>query len=199
MDNTENRRKTLILMRHGQTIFNEKMKIQGWCDSPLTEKGIAQAKKAHELLLEEGVRIDAVYSSTSERAMDTAMYASGRDEIPHLNKDLKERHYGEMEGETRRITACFTKEEREHFYVATHGEPSEVTKKRVSRAIDSIMEKEEGTVLVVSHGESISLFCNEQIENAIEIFGTHVIGNCSMIFFTYEDGKYEYIKRIDVE
>ena len=37
-------KKTLYLMRHGQTLFNLQHKIQGWCDSPLTELGIKQAK-----------------------------------------------------------------------------------------------------------------------------------------------------------
>ena len=36
-------KKTLYLMRHGQTLFNVEHKIQGWCDSPLTEQGIKQA------------------------------------------------------------------------------------------------------------------------------------------------------------
>lgn len=39
-------KKTLYLMRHGQTLFNLQHKIQGWCDSPLTELGIKQAKVA---------------------------------------------------------------------------------------------------------------------------------------------------------
>ena len=38
-------KKTLYLMRHGQTLFNVEHKIQGWCDSPLTEQGIKQAPK----------------------------------------------------------------------------------------------------------------------------------------------------------
>ncbi len=189
--------KTLVLMRHGQTIFNAKMKVQGWCDSPLTETGIAQAKKANVCLKENGIVLDAVYSSTSERAMDTAFYASGKQ--PKVDKRLRERHYGEMEGETRRITACFSREEREHFYVAVHGEPSAVTKERVCEAVDGIMEQEEGTVLIVSHGESISLFCREHIANVDEIFGTHVVGNCTMIVFAYENGTYRFLKRIDVE
>lgn len=37
--------KTLYLVRHGETLFNIQNKIQGWCDSPLTENGVAQAKK----------------------------------------------------------------------------------------------------------------------------------------------------------
>lgn len=41
-------KKTLYLMRHGQTLFNKRKKIQGACDSPLTEEGINQAKLARE-------------------------------------------------------------------------------------------------------------------------------------------------------
>lgn len=39
-------KKTLYLMRHGQTLFNKRRKVQGWCDSPLTELGIKQAEAA---------------------------------------------------------------------------------------------------------------------------------------------------------
>lgn len=39
-------KKTLYLMRHGQTLFNLQKKIQGWCDAPLTEFGIKQAQVA---------------------------------------------------------------------------------------------------------------------------------------------------------
>ena len=45
-------KKTLYLMRHGQTLFNLQHKIQGWCDSPLTELGIKQAK-----VMENGLKI----------------------------------------------------------------------------------------------------------------------------------------------
>lgn len=40
--------KTLYLVRHGETLFNALHKIQGWCDSPLTKKGIQQAKQAKQ-------------------------------------------------------------------------------------------------------------------------------------------------------
>ena len=43
-------KKDLYLMRHGQTLFNVRRKIQGWCDSPLTELGKQQALKAKENL-----------------------------------------------------------------------------------------------------------------------------------------------------
>lgn len=62
-------KKTLYLMRHGQTLFNLRRKIQGACDSPLTELGIEQAKIAGEYLKD--TPLTHAYCSTSERCSDT--------------------------------------------------------------------------------------------------------------------------------
>ena len=61
--------KDLYLMRHGETLFNQRRKIQGWCDSPLTEAGINQAKQAKNTLSK--IKFDHFYSSTAERCVDT--------------------------------------------------------------------------------------------------------------------------------
>ena len=58
-------------MRHGETRFNAQHRIQGWCDSPLTERGIEQAHAMGARLRDRGVRIDHAYCSTAERAADT--------------------------------------------------------------------------------------------------------------------------------
>ena len=50
-------KKDLYLMRHGQTLFNVRRRIQGWCDSPLTELGKQQALKAKEILEEKGINV----------------------------------------------------------------------------------------------------------------------------------------------
>ena len=64
-------KKTLYLMRHGQTLFNLRKKIQGSCDSPLTDEGIRQAKIAKKYFENNEIIFDAAYSSTQERASDT--------------------------------------------------------------------------------------------------------------------------------
>lgn len=56
--------RTLYLMRHGQTLFNLRGKIQGACDSPLTKQGISQAQLARDYFLSQNVIFDHVYSST---------------------------------------------------------------------------------------------------------------------------------------
>lgn len=58
-------------MRHGQTLFNLQHKIQGWCDAPLTQLGIEQAKIAGKYFKDNNITFDHAYSSTSERASDT--------------------------------------------------------------------------------------------------------------------------------
>ena len=60
-------KKTLYLMRHGQTLFNVRRKIQGACDSPLTELGINQAKHVSQYFKD--IKLDHAYASTSERSL----------------------------------------------------------------------------------------------------------------------------------
>lgn len=85
-------KKRLYLMRHGQTLFNVQHKIQGWCDSPLTELG-RKAKKAKEYFEKEHITFDHVYSSTSERCSDTLEIIT---DMKYIRlKGLKEMFYGE--------------------------------------------------------------------------------------------------------
>ena len=88
--------KTLYLMRHGETLLNVQHKIQGWCDSPLTEKGIKQAQKARDYFSKKGITFDHAYCSTSERCSDTLELIV---DMPYTRlKGLKENFYGELEG-----------------------------------------------------------------------------------------------------
>ena len=88
--------KKIYLMRHGETLFNTMDVNQGQCDSPLTENGIRQAKAAKAWFDAHNVHFDEVYSSTSERACDTAEIVSGG--MPYTRrKDLKEIFLGMKE------------------------------------------------------------------------------------------------------
>ena len=74
-------------MRHGETLFNKRRKIQGWCDSPLTKTGILQAKAAKKCLKD--ISFDHYYSSTSERCCDTLEIIIGQDTPYKRLKQLK--------------------------------------------------------------------------------------------------------------
>ena len=92
--------KTLYLMRHGQTLFNLRHKVQGWCDAPLTDFGVYQAKVAGQYFKDAGITFDDAYSSTQERACDTLELVTD-DKLPYKRvKGLKEWNFGTFEGES---------------------------------------------------------------------------------------------------
>ena len=61
---------TVYFVRHGETYFNRFARLQGWSDTPLTEKGKMNAKKIGQVLAD--LRIDYLFSSDLKRAVDTA-------------------------------------------------------------------------------------------------------------------------------
>ena len=87
----------LILLRHGQSEWNEKNLFTGWVDVPLTEKGRAEATRGGELMAENQLLPDVVHTSLLRRAMNTAnlsLDAADRLWIPVKRSwRLNERHY----------------------------------------------------------------------------------------------------------
>ena len=93
---------TLVLLRHGQSDWNEKNLFTGWVDVPLTEKGRAEAARGGELMKAEGIHPDVLHTSLLKRAITTAnlaLEAADRQWIP-VKRDwrLNERHYGALQG-----------------------------------------------------------------------------------------------------
>jgi 2,3-bisphosphoglycerate-dependent phosphoglycerate mutase len=93
---------TLILLRHGESQWNEKNLFTGWVDVDLTDKGRAEAVHGGKLLAEQGVLPDVLYTSLLRRAINTAnlaLDAADRHWIPvHRDWRLNERHYGALQG-----------------------------------------------------------------------------------------------------
>lgn len=93
---------TLILLRHGNSEWNQKNLFTGWVDVRLSEQGVTEAKRAGELLAESGLQPDILYTSVLTRAIQTANYAL--DVSDRLWIDVKrswrlnERHYGALQG-----------------------------------------------------------------------------------------------------
>ena len=92
----------LILLRHGQSTWNESNQFTGWVDVDLTEKGEAEAKRGGELLAQEGILPNVLYTSLLRRAIRTAniaLDAADRHWIPVIRDwRLNERHYGALQG-----------------------------------------------------------------------------------------------------
>lgn len=92
----------LVVLRHGQSTWNELNLFTGWHDVPLSAKGEAEADAAGRTLRDAGLRFDAVYTSLLTRAMDTnrrALAQLGQPDAP-VTTDwrLNERHYGALQG-----------------------------------------------------------------------------------------------------
>ncbi len=98
----------LVLLRHGESDWNAKNLFTGWVDVPLSEKGVEEAKHGGELLKENGVLPDLLFTSMLQRAITTANLAldsADRQWIPvERNWRLNERHYGALQGLNKKET-----------------------------------------------------------------------------------------------
>lgn len=101
--------KKLVLLRHGESIWNQENRFTGWTDVDLTEKGINEAKAAGQLLRSNGFSFDLAHTSVLKRAIRTlwlALDEMDRMWIPiKLNWRLNERHYGALQGLNKAETA----------------------------------------------------------------------------------------------
>ncbi len=99
----------LVLVRHGESTWNQENRFTGWTDVPLTATGVAQAREAGRLLREGGFEFDLAYTSVLQRAIWTlwhALDAMQRTWLPVVNEwRLNERHYGALQGLNKAETA----------------------------------------------------------------------------------------------
>jgi 2,3-bisphosphoglycerate-dependent phosphoglycerate mutase len=93
---------TLVLVRHGESTWNNENKFTGWVDCPLSEKGEAEARAGGKLLKAEGFTFDKAYTSTLKRAIKTLWIALEELDLMYIpivnNWRLNERHYGALQG-----------------------------------------------------------------------------------------------------
>ncbi len=101
--------KTLVLLRHGESTWNRENRFTGWTDVDLTERGVAEARRAGRQLREEGLEFDVAYTSVLKRAIRTLWIALDELDqmwIPvHRSWRLNERHYGALQGLNKAETA----------------------------------------------------------------------------------------------
>jgi 2,3-bisphosphoglycerate-dependent phosphoglycerate mutase len=92
----------LVLLRHGESVWNKENKFTGWTDVDLSEKGMGEAREAGKVLKKEGYVFDAAYTSVLKRAIRTLWFVLDEMDlmwIPIYNSwRLNERHYGALQG-----------------------------------------------------------------------------------------------------
>ncbi len=102
--------KKIVLLRHGESTWNQENRFTGWTDVDLTAKGIEEARAAGRLLKSEGFDFDATFTSVLKRAIRTLNFAL--EEMDRLwlpvEKDwrVNERHYGALQGLNKAETAA---------------------------------------------------------------------------------------------
>ena len=164
----------LILLRHGQSQWNLENRFTGWEDVPLTAKGVAEAKLAGQLMKNNNISVDIIFSSILERANKTAEFAIKEMNETSLWKDdklimtrdkrLNERDYGQLVGLNKEETAKKFGEEQVHTWRRSYdisppgGESLENVVERVQPYFEQYIEpeiKNEKNVLIVAHGNSL--------------------------------------------
>lgn len=94
--------KKIVLLRHGESIWNKENRFTGWTDVDLSEKGMEEAKKSGEVLKAEGFVFDLAFTSVLKRAIRTLWIVMDEMDlmwIPVYNSwRLNERHYGALQG-----------------------------------------------------------------------------------------------------
>lgn len=100
----------LVLMRHGESQWNLENRFTGWTDVDLTDLGREQARKAGQMLKDQGYEFDIAFTSVLKRAIRTlwiALDAMDTMYLPvHHNWRLNERHYGALQGLNKAETAA---------------------------------------------------------------------------------------------
>ncbi len=99
----------IVLIRHGESVWNKENLFTGWTDVDLSEKGLQEAKEAGVLLKQEGFNFDMVYTSVLKRAIRTAWNVLDQMDLMWIPVKhewrLNERHYGALQGLNKAQTA----------------------------------------------------------------------------------------------
>lgn len=194
----------IYLMRHGETRFNVQERMQGRCDSPLTEKGIQEAKLAAEKLKD--IHFSTIYVSTSERARDTAEIVS-RYHPGNIvyTKKICEVSYGDLEGLTFKEADPSSKRFMDTHYGDVGGEEHSDVTRRMYSIFQEIYDthQDQDKVLLVSHGdfylvclEALFGFKKEDIFQEASELGIHPVPNCGIAHFRMTSTQYELIQKM---
>lgn len=112
--------KKLVLVRHGESQWNQQNRFTGWADVPLSEKGEGEARRAGQLIKEAGITFDIAFSSVLKRAIKTQhLLQEEADQmwIPEIHHwRLNERHYGALQGLNKAETAEKYGDEQVHIW-----------------------------------------------------------------------------------
>ncbi len=178
----------ICIIRHGETDWNKKQKLQGRIDIELNETGIKQAKLLGKHFKNDKWNI--VVSSPLRRAYQTAEQISNELSIKDIliEDDLVERDYG--------LASGLTKSEREKLYPEKNYPGIEDKKKLEERMVNCILnlskKYKDKNILIISHGSAINTFLSKISNGKYENLSR--LHNCSISTLEYKNNILEVIK-----
>ncbi len=190
--------KMLYLVRHGRTMFNEKNRIQGWCDSILSEQGRKQADGAGAYIRSRGIEFDYACCSDAGRAAETLEHIT---DMPFDRlKGLRETFYGSLEGEstylidTPHVTSY---EDRCRIIQAAGGETYEHLRVRAIVTLEQVMDDPAHTsVLAVTHADLMRQ-CYAAWKDDSKARYEEPMQNCCMFVCEYDDGIFNIVEIVN--
>lgn len=177
-------------MRHGETDWNRRRRIQGHSDIPLNEQGKWQAERLARRL--QSLELDAIYASDLQRAYKTAQVVGEALGLEvRTCPMLRERCFGQLEG----LTPDEIRSKYESFPIdpALSGKfgietMEQMQKRLVARLEQLVTEHHPGRILVVSHGGAINAFIQHVAGEGMEKVR---LANTAISHFDYQDGNWK--------
>lgn len=195
----------IYITRHGETQWNTEGKMQGWNNSNLTEKGIANAKKLSESL--KHIDFDCIYCSPLGRTIETANHIRGdKNTKIILEEAFKEMGFGCWEGvEHSEVEKLYPTERynfwnKPHLYKPIDGESFQQLFSRVQEALDRIINKAEGeNILIVSHAVTLKAIYAIVKQTPIEeIWNPPFMKDTCLSIIEVKDNEMKFILEADV-
>ena len=202
---------TLILIRHGQSVWNAENRFTGWVDTPLSELGREEAHRAGRSLAAEGVRVDRAFTSTLRRAIETGRTVLDELGQPDLEQvqawELNERFYGALTGRDKAQTAEEFGADQVKIWRRSYDIPppgGESLKDTANRTIPYFRAQvlpeaqKDQTVLVAAHGNSLRSIIKELDGLDDEaIVGVEIGTAIPLVYTIAEDGSVKEKRVLD--
>src|SRR5512140_2465601 len=117
----------VVLVRHGESVWNKENRFTGWTDVDLSERGVHEAVKAGKTLKQEGFVFDVAYTSVLKRAIKTLWHVLDQSDLCWIPVEkswrLNERHYGALQGLNKAETAQKFGEEQVNIWRRAYATP----------------------------------------------------------------------------
>ena len=172
--------------RHGETVWNVENKICGMTDSPLTEKGRAQAAQLGEAVKSSGIVLDEILYSPLSRAADTALAVAAATGLPaRVEPRLREQCFGRFEGTSPRNSPEFTAAKMQFADRYTDGESMLQLAQRIYNLLDELRANTNKTFLLVAHNGIARVVQSYFYDMTNEEYAAAGIKNCEFVEFTF--------------